>query len=83
MPPLYHPNVYPSGTICLSILIEEKGWKPAITVKQILLAVQDLLINPNPNDPAQREAVEAYIGDRALYDRKIREQAADRAPTDL
>lgn len=34
-PPLYHPNVYPSGTICLSILDEEKSWKPAITIKQV------------------------------------------------
>lgn len=31
----YHPNVYPSGTVCLSILNEEKAWKPAITVKQV------------------------------------------------
>lgn len=34
-PPLFHPNVYPSGTICLSILDEEKSWKPAITIKQV------------------------------------------------
>ena len=26
-PPLFHPNVYPSGTICLSILNEEQGWR--------------------------------------------------------
>lgn len=25
VPPLFHPNVYPSGTICLSILNEEEG----------------------------------------------------------
>merc|ERR1719466_667820 len=30
-PPLFHPNVYPSGTVCLSILDEEKDWRPAIT----------------------------------------------------
>ena len=34
-PPLFHPNVYPSGTVCLSILDEEKSWKPAITIKQV------------------------------------------------
>jgi ubiquitin-conjugating enzyme E2 I len=37
VPPLFHPNVYPSGTICLSILDEEKDWRPAITIKQMLL----------------------------------------------
>ncbi|KAG8217584.1 hypothetical protein J3R82DRAFT_5735 [Butyriboletus roseoflavus] len=37
-PPLFHPNVYPSGTVCLSILDEEKSWKPAITIKQVRLS---------------------------------------------
>ncbi|KAL9550319.1 SUMO conjugating enzyme Hus5 [Mucor atramentarius] len=55
-PPLFHPNVYPSGTVCLSILNEDEGWKPAITVKQILLGVQDLLNDPNPESPAQQDA---------------------------
>ena len=26
----FHPNVYPTGSICLSILNEEKGWKASI-----------------------------------------------------
>ncbi|KAK6604771.1 sumo-conjugating enzyme [Botrytis cinerea] len=47
-PPLFHPNVYPSGTVCLSILNEEEGWKPAITIKQILLGIQELLDTPTP-----------------------------------
>lgn len=34
-PPLFHPNVYPSGTVCLSLLDEEKDWRPAITIKQV------------------------------------------------
>ncbi|KAI9555201.1 hypothetical protein GHT06_017716 [Daphnia sinensis] len=46
-PPLFHPNVYPSGTVCLSLLDEEKDWRPAITIKQILLGIQDLLNDPN------------------------------------
>uniref|UniRef100_A0A671SDY4 SUMO-conjugating enzyme UBC9-B-like n=1 Tax=Sinocyclocheilus anshuiensis TaxID=1608454 RepID=A0A671SDY4_9TELE len=35
-PPLFHPNVYPSGTVCLSILEEDKDWRPAITIKQVI-----------------------------------------------
>ena len=38
-PPLYHPNVYPSGTICLSILDEEKSWRPSITMKSVSASV--------------------------------------------
>ncbi len=81
VPALYHPNVYPSGTICLSILSEDKGWKPAITIKQLLLAVQDLLTEPNPLDPAQREAYETYVSDRNEYNRQIRAQAARCTPS--
>lgn len=36
-PPIFHPNVYPSGTVCLSILEEDKDWRPAITIKQVWL----------------------------------------------
>ena len=75
-PVLFHPNVYPSGTICLSILSEDKGWKPSITIKQLLIGIQDLLDNPNPDDPAQKEPYLAYKNNRAEYNRKVREQAA-------
>mmetsp|Transcript_5367 Transcript_5367/g.6777 ORF Transcript_5367/g.6777 Transcript_5367/m.6777 type:complete len:122 (-) Transcript_5367:1555-1920(-) len=39
-PPLFHPNVYPSGTVCLSILNADEDWRPSITLKQILLGIQ-------------------------------------------
>jgi ubiquitin-conjugating enzyme E2 I len=42
-------------------LNEEEDWRPAITVKQVLIGIQDLLDNPNPNSPAQREAFELYV----------------------
>ncbi|ORX71352.1 ubiquitin-conjugating enzyme [Linderina pennispora] len=67
-PPLFHPNVFPSGTVCLSILNAEKGWKPALTIKQILLGVADLLVDPNNDDPAQTEAYQMFKRDKAgLY----------------
>ncbi|KAL8283211.1 hypothetical protein RQP46_005989 [Phenoliferia psychrophenolica] len=56
----FHPNVYPSGNVCLSILNEEKAWKPSITLKQILLGIQELLNDPNLNDPAQEESYYMY-----------------------
>jgi len=74
-PPLFHPNVYPSGTVCLSLLDEEKDWKPAVTVKQILLGIQVLLDNPNPKDPAQAEAYTIYIQNRREYESRVKRQA--------
>jgi len=74
-PKIFHPNVYPSGTICLSILDETKDWKPSITVKQMLIGIQDLLDNPNNLDPAQREPFQLLRDDPAAYKDKIRHQA--------
>ncbi|KAK9764212.1 SUMO conjugating enzyme Hus5 [Basidiobolus ranarum] len=79
-PPLFHPNVYPSGTVCLSILNEDEGWKPAITIKQILLGIQDLLNDPNPNSPAQSEAYMLFKKDRITYEKRVRQQAKENVP---
>ena len=79
-PVLFHPNVYPSGTICLSILSEDKGWKPSITIKQLLIGIQDLLDNPNPDDPAQKEPYLAFKNDRTEYNQRVRAQAASMRP---
>ncbi|KAL5652732.1 hypothetical protein ACJX0J_038190, partial [Zea mays] len=36
----FHPNVYPSGTVCLSILNEDSDWRPAITTDGYHLFIQ-------------------------------------------
>lgn len=74
-PPLFHPNVYPSGTVCLSLLDEEKDWRPAVTIRQILLGIQELLNEPNIKDPAQAEAYTIYCQNRVEYERRVREQS--------
>lgn len=71
----YHPNVYPSGTICLSILNEEEDWRPAITMKQIVIGIQHLLDQPNPDSPAQGPAWRAFGKDKPTYEKKVKEQA--------
>jgi len=72
VPPLFHPNIYPSGTVCLSILNEDEGWKPAITIKDMLVGIQSLLDEPNPDSPAQAEAYTLFKKDPASYERKVR-----------
>ncbi|CAM9710414.1 unnamed protein product [Chrysoparadoxa australica] len=81
-PPLFHPNVYPSGTICLSILAEEKDWRPAITIKQMVLGIQELLDNPNIKDPAQDRAFRMFQNDIAAYHAEVRKQARENQPRD-
>lgn len=72
----FHPNIFPSGTVCLSILDEKPGgWKPSITVKQILIGIQDLLNDANERDPAQAEAYQLFVCNRKEYERRVRAQA--------
>lgn len=69
--PIFHPNVYVDGLICLSIL--DNDWKACLTVKQILLGIQSLLEEPNTSSPANIEAFSVYTKDKAEYERKVRE----------
>ena len=73
-PVLFHPNIYPSGTVCLSILSEDEDWKPSLSIPQILLGIQDLLSNPNPNSPAQADPFLLFTTNKTEYFRKVKEQ---------
>ncbi|KAG4096454.1 ubiquitin-conjugating enzyme [Neocallimastix lanati (nom. inval.)] len=79
VPPLFHPNVYPSGTVCLSILNEDQDWKPSITIKDILTGIQVLLNEPNPDSPAQEKAYYLYMKDKEAYVKHIKQQAKENA----
>lgn len=53
---IYHPNIGTIyididklGRICLDIL--KKNWSPALQIKSVLLSIQSLLSEPNPDDP--------------------------------
>jgi len=59
--------------VCLSILNEEEGWRPAITIKELLVGIQMLLDEVNPDSPAQADAYGLFKKDRQAYDKKIRQ----------
>jgi ubiquitin-conjugating enzyme E2 I len=73
-PVLFHPNIYPSGTVCLSILNEDEDWRPSLSVTQILTGIQDLLGNPNPKSPAQADPYVLFTTNKTEYVKKVREQ---------
>ncbi|KAK7291092.1 hypothetical protein RIF29_05979 [Crotalaria pallida] len=73
-----HPNVYDSGHVCLSIIGED--WKPAITVKQILVGIQDLLDTPNPDSAANHGCNRLFVKDFAEYKKRIQAQAKQYPP---
>ncbi|GAX78311.1 hypothetical protein CEUSTIGMA_g5753.t1 [Chlamydomonas eustigma] len=76
----FHPNIYPSGTVCLSILNEDEGWRPSITVKTLLLGIQELLDNPNPQSPAQSDAYMIFTQNKTEYSRRVRKQSQQYPP---
>ena len=51
---IYHPNIDNLGRICLDIL--KKNWSPALQIKSVLLSIQSLMSEPNPDDPLNNEA---------------------------
>ena len=46
----------------------------------ILVGIQDLLDNPNPKSPAQHDAYQLYVKNRAGYRKRIRQEVAKNPP---
>lgn len=82
--PLFHPNVYPDGRLCISILHppgedEMSGesasirWSPAQRVESVLLSVLSLLDDANVDSPANVDASKMYRDDKEAYKQKVQE----------
>lgn len=69
--PVFHPNVYRDGSICMDIM--KSQWSPVYDVSALLLSIQSLLSDPNPNSAANGEAAELYAKQRREYDAKVQE----------
>ncbi|XP_061399486.1 ubiquitin-conjugating enzyme E2 D2B-like [Musca vetustissima] len=82
--PVYHPNIDSSGKICLDLLrMPPTGsYNPAITLESILLSIQLLLANPNPDDPLQGDAADLYKSNIDQFNAKAR-QFVDKNCRDL
>ena len=63
---LYHPNIYPDGKVCISILNEgvdqfeyesiSERWNPSHSVNSILMSILSMLSAPNFESPANIDA---------------------------
>ncbi|EJD05013.1 ubiquitin-conjugating enzyme [Fomitiporia mediterranea MF3/22] len=86
--PMWHPNIYPDGRVCISILhppgedqygFEDAGerWLPIHSVTSIMLSVISLLSSdvPNTDSPANVDAAKEVRENLAAYQKKVRRLA--------
>lgn len=74
-PPIFHPNVYSDGEVCLT-LINSNKWEIGTSVTDILKGLSTFLEEPNISDPANGSAAEMLRSSPAAYAAKIRAYAA-------
>jgi ubiquitin-conjugating enzyme E2 G1 len=82
---MWHPNVYPDGRVCISILhppgedrfnqqeTAEERWRPILGVEQILVSVISMLSDPNDESPANLDAAVMWRNDRSAFKKKVRQ----------
>ena len=66
---IFHPNVFPDGTICPEIL--QNDWTPAIQVKSILNSIKNMLCNPDLKYVANPEANDLFMNNVKKYKEKV------------
>lgn len=80
-PPIFHPNVYKDGRLCISILHEggdpisgmpdAETWSPAQTAESVLISIISLLEDPNLNSPANMDACWLFRKNFESYKEKV------------
>jgi len=67
---VYHPNIDFNGRVCLNILRAE--WKPVLTLGAVLFGLMTLFLEPNADDPLNKEAADAMVDDPERFSSTVR-----------
>ncbi|PIA53058.1 hypothetical protein AQUCO_01000730v1 [Aquilegia coerulea] len=79
---MWHPNVYPDGKVCISILhapgddphgyeLASERWNPIHTVESIVLSIISMLATPNDESPANVEAAKEWRDNRDGFKKRV------------
>ena len=79
---MWHPNVYPDGRVCISILhspgddpngyeTAAERWTPIQTVETIMLSIISMLSCPNDESPANIDAAKQFREEPKAFRRKV------------
>lgn len=56
---VFHPNIDMEGHVCLNILRED--WKPVLTIQSVIMGLQFLMLEPNADDPLNKEVRKSHV----------------------
>ena len=78
---IFHPNVYPDGKVCISILHEGKDeygyedvslrWNPSRSIDSILMSIITMISDPNTESPANVDASVMFKNERDKYNKIV------------
>lgn len=69
---MYHPNVDDDGSICIGLLKSEE-WKPSTKLRDVLLALRQLMVEPNPDDPLRGDIADIYRKDKKAFEANVKD----------